>query len=515
MDFHVIYSLIAIILAALIFAYSWRHSDARGSREFAILCVTAILWMTGVLIGNLSTTLEQQYLCDVLRFAGVMPLPVALFTFTRRYCGRIITAKQVALLCIIPAVSFLLMATTYWHGIFFYSLEFVPYDTLGVTYGKYFWFVHTPYSYSLILISIITVLLELTRTTQRFRSQIAFLFLSICFPFVINFAHLTGVFNEVNLTPAGFLGFMIVSAFGIYRYQFLSTSPIAYETVFKTSRDGVVILDQNNIIADMNPTAGKVFSRKTEKLIGKTIEEAVGSCKEVWKKHQSDLEGGNEFEMELGDEKTFYSVSTTPIDNGNGILSGQIITIRNITTHKEHQTSLETLAFHDPLTMLANRRKFQEEFQNTLKGSKKTGKKFAILYFDLNSFKAVNDSLGHDVGDELLKYVAARIASILRTPDILARLGGDEFAAILHNTSEKGVETAVERIMENIQTPFRIKNHTLVANMSVGAAFYPEHGKDLVELLRHADTAMYRAKSSGTDLAVFDSSIDSTTILNM
>ena len=211
----------------------------------------------------------------------------------------------------------------------------------------------------------------------------------------------------------------------------------------------------------------------------------------------------------LDESNQFYSVSTTPVDDGNGFLIGRILKIRNITIQKRHQYSLETLAFNDPLTMVANRRKFQEEFAKTVEGSIKDGSSFAILYFDLNRFKEVNDKLGHDIGDELLKFVAARIASILRSPDILARFGGDEFAAILHNADEKAVRKAVNRILLNTKKPFRIEDNILVAELSVGAAFYPQHGENLIELLRNADTAMYQSKSNGGGLTIFNSNINS------
>ena len=194
--------------------------------------------------------------------------------------------------------------------------------------------------------------------------------------------------------------------------------------------------------------------------------------------------------------KRYFAVSRKPVSNLDGEVIGKIVTIRNITTQKLHQISLETLAFHDPLTMLGNRRKFEEEFEYAVGVSCANNAKFAILYFDLNNFKTINDTMGHKVGDELLKYVAARIASILRKPDVVARLGGDEFAAILHNATEAGVKIAVERILENTKTPFRIKEHTLVADLSVGAAFYPNDGEEMIKLLGLADTAMFRGKIS-------------------
>ena len=126
----------------------------------------------------------------------------------------------------------------------------------------------------------------------------------------------------------------------------------------------------------------------------------------------------------------------------------------------------------------------------------------SILYFDLNRFKSVNDRFGHHIGDELLKYVAARVASVLRKPDVLARVGGDEFAILLHNCNEIGVELVVKRMLENVQRPFIVGENTLVAELSIGAAIYPLHGNNLDDLLRHADIAMYQAKQVGGGLSL-------------
>jgi diguanylate cyclase (GGDEF)-like protein len=132
--------------------------------------------------------------------------------------------------------------------------------------------------------------------------------------------------------------------------------------------------------------------------------------------------------------------------------------------------------------------------ETALEKAKETGEPFAVLYFDLNRFKAVNDTFGHETGDEFLKYVSARVASILRKPDLVARLGGDEFVVLLHNCDEAGMKIFIERLLENVQRPFKIGKHTLVADLSIGTAFYPRDGASLTELLRRADSVMYQAK---------------------
>ncbi len=144
---------------------------------------------------------------------------------------------------------------------------------------------------------------------------------------------------------------------------------------------------------------------------------------------------------------------------------------------------------------MANRRRFQEEVEKLLQRAARSTEVFALLYFDLNKFKTVNDTLGHEIGDELLKSVGARTASCLRAPDFVARLGGDEFVVLLHDTRPDNFESVVARLIEHIEQPFSVQGHTLAPRLSLGASFYPRDGENLQDLLRHADTEMYRAKA--------------------
>ena len=111
---------------------------------------------------------------------------------------------------------------------------------------------------------------------------------------------------------------------------------------------------------------------------------------------------------------------------------------------------------------------------------------------------------GHAVGDELLKHVGARVSSILRAPNLLARLGGDEFAVLLYDCDKENIDPVVKRILDHEQRPFKINAHVLAADLSIGAAFYPENGTTVTELLSHADPAMYQAKQKGGGLALFE-----------
>ena len=516
MTLQLIYLLITIFGASGIFFYLWRRRKTRGSKPLAIVCVSSIVWMVGEAIAVYADGFTGQFAGEVVRFLGVVTLPVALFTFVSHYCGKTFTTKHIVLLSIVPAVSYIVMVTTLQHDLFFKELVV---NTNGgapeIEYGKYFWFVHTPYSYTLILASLGILLFEMNRVSERFRLQMTLLFVSICIPIVVNVINLSELVKGINLNPAGFIGFLTVSAIGIFRFQLFRSNPIAYETVFKTSHDGVIIANSDGTIIDTNPALARGLGRKRKQLVGENVNDVFKAWEPFALKYTDDVENLTEFEVNLDGEMKYFSVMKKFIKDADDEISAKIITIRNITAQKLQEQSLKTLAFFDPLTMLANRRKFEDEFKKAAKRAAKLNNKFAVLYFDINSFKTVNDTMGHKIGDELLKYVAARIASILRSPDIVARLGGDEFAAILHNTSETGVKIAVERILENTRTPFRIKEHTIVAELSIGAALYPEHGDQMPKLLSHADTAMYRAKSEGGGLAIFEALLDRPKMLNM
>jgi diguanylate cyclase (GGDEF)-like protein len=169
-----------------------------------------------------------------------------------------------------------------------------------------------------------------------------------------------------------------------------------------------------------------------------------------------------------------------------------------VTVHeRQHSEELLSQARSDPLTGLANRAGAEELLEQQIWTSKKSGRPFTIMFFDLDRFKDINDSLGHGIGDQLLVEVGKRTKEVLRQDDILARLGGDEFLIILPgSTLDAGTITA-KRIIKAFETPFLVAQQRLKMSCSMGIAIYPDHGTDHETLLKHADTAMYEAKRLG------------------
>jgi diguanylate cyclase (GGDEF)-like protein len=199
------------------------------------------------------------------------------------------------------------------------------------------------------------------------------------------------------------------------------------------------------------------------------------------------------------------TVSVVEIPNGHSIQivnqplteGGWLTTLEDITERRRVEEQVTRLAHYDALTDLPNRVLFREQLEHEIK-SIQPGRQLAVLYLDIDEFKSVNDSLGHRIGDELLKSVAVSLRGCVKAEDVVARLGGDEFAVIqtgVENTAE--VIDLVARIYEAIREPYECLGHEVTIDASIGVALAPKNGTDLDQILQNADLAMYAAKASG------------------
>jgi diguanylate cyclase (GGDEF)-like protein len=166
---------------------------------------------------------------------------------------------------------------------------------------------------------------------------------------------------------------------------------------------------------------------------------------------------------------------------------------------KQAELRLRHLALHDELTDLPKRTLFNDRFEIALTRAHRNREQLALLYLDIDNFKYVNDTFGHDIGDRLLREVARRLAACVRESDTIGRIGGDEFTVLLTDIHDApGVQTVVDKLHASLSAPLELNGQTLQISASVGIAIYPEHGDNLEVLLRHADAGMYTEKASGS-----------------
>ncbi len=196
------------------------------------------------------------------------------------------------------------------------------------------------------------------------------------------------------------------------------------------------------------------------------------------------------------DGTTFFASTTTTAIVENGEVKGYSQILRDVTEKREAEETIRFHAYHDILTGLMNRKALDEHFDITK--SIVGEQKIALLFLDLDRFKTINDTLGHGIGDLILKEVALRIQESVSSKDVVARLGGDEFVVLLPDISTlDDVVKTVEKILKSFELAIQIPNRSLHLSTSIGVAIYPEDGEDIFNLLKNADTALYRAKDAG------------------
>ena len=215
-------------------------------------------------------------------------------------------------------------------------------------------------------------------------------------------------------------------------------------------------------------------------------------------------------ELELNNGRTLTQLSY-PVNDIEGRIIGRLWIYEDVTLERQTAQQLLYLAERDPLTGLYNRHRFQEELNNLIATALRNRQKFALLYFDLDDFKYINDTFGHKAGDTVLVRTAGEISSIVRHIEVFARLGGDEFAILSHLQPDDDLSILPARIVTSISSiPLHFRDTNIRLTTSIGVAIFPEHGETAEDLVAHADAAMYQAKNQGKNTwAVYDPQRDS------
>ena len=284
----------------------------------------------------------------------------------------------------------------------------------------------------------------------------------------------------------------------------LQASETRYSSLVNLSHDGIASLDSQLRFTFINPRLADMLGYTAGELLGRSFESLYPNHTPGSGQRRSEpLARGRATSFEQPLQRADGSILTalmadTPDVDADGRLRGVIVTLTDISERKEAEERVHYLATHDALTGLANRPMFMEHLNASLLIARRHQTRFAVLFLDLDRFKAVNDSLGHAAGDALLIEMAERLRRCLRASDLPARQGGDEFMVLLHhiNTAAEAVGVA-NKIRQAIDQPFSFEGHACSVSASIGIALYPDDGDDADTLTRRADEAMYRSKAGG------------------
>ena len=280
--------------------------------------------------------------------------------------------------------------------------------------------------------------------------------------------------------------------------------------VFEATGEGIFIMDEARRIVSVNPAFTAITGYRPEEVAGKDAELILHARRhsDPFYPRLQDAPGGlwqGEIHCKRKNGEIFPAwESLCVVRDAQGALTHYIAAFADITALQRAETELRHLAHHDPLTGLANRLLFQDRLTQSLERAQRLGERFALLFFDLDGFKTINDTLGHSSGDLLLQNVAARLRESLRRADTVARLGGDEFVVLLDGVAlpEDGARIA-RKHLDALNQPIELAGERVTVSASVGLSLYPDDGVDAATLLKAADTAMYQAKAQGRNRYCF------------
>jgi|GEM_PF-309969 len=277
------------------------------------------------------------------------------------------------------------------------------------------------------------------------------------------------------------------------------------------SANAVVITDRDGVIEYVNPWFTRITGYRDDEVVGKTprILKSGETHPETYKRLWDTILSGREWTGELHNTKKngdlYWCLETiSPLKDESGNITHFVAVTEDISERKQAEQTIRHLAFHDPLTGLPNRRLFRDRLMQAAAMRNRDANAFALMLLDLDRFKTVNDTLGHDTGDALLKAVSSRLLGNIRQGDTLARMGGDEFALLAIGIDHpEDMAHLAGKLLECLKHPFQLGSHELYVTSSMGVTLYPSDAIDVDALVRNADIALYRAKDEGRNMFRF------------
>jgi len=507
-------------LAILLF----RRRKIRGVSTLAALMAAVAYYTLVSTFEAAAVPLSRKILFSKLEYVATGCVPVLFLLFALRFTrrGAWLSRWRAAALWVLPLATVSLAATNELHHWIWTDFTAGPAGLNIIIYG------HGPAFYALIL-TIYAYLLAgsvlligfAVRSPADQRRQSVMVLLAVAVPLVCGILYAAGanMIPGLNLAPLSFAASGAVFAVGVVPLRLFRLLPVARERLVEGMIDGILVIDADRRIADVNPAARRLFELPRD-ILGDDAAQSLAS----WSQIEAALDPGHETHVEIAlsqDPALYADIELAPLRAVPDEPPGFLIVARDITRQrlaqraleesnerlKDHVREIERLqeelreqAIRDSLTGLYNRRHLNEMLPRILRRAERDGLPVSAILIDLDHFKAVNDRYGHGAGDALLEEIGRQLAARTRPEDIACRYGGEEFALILPHTPLAVAAERAESLRAALGT-FLVPGIAPDAppTLSAGIAVFPEHGATQDALLRAADRALYRAKAAGRD----------------
>jgi diguanylate cyclase (GGDEF)-like protein len=526
----ILYTVAALAAATTTVLALRRRGHTPAAAALALAMAGPAWWAATEAIGLLFLSTEHRLELNLWIYPGVGATVIGFYWLCRTMVDRNwrMEPKTRWLLLAEPTVMSVLAITDRWHGLVNQTSESAGSVVLVAGhFGPVFW-VHSTYSYLLLGWALVGVARAWVDAPALQRRQLGSLLLGAAFPAVTNAVSLALVANgnSLDVSPIGFVITGIIASYAVFRLGLMRLVPVARGLVVDTIGDGLVVLDRDGRILDLNPAAESLL-RRVQGWYGVALPDDLvghpGSILRPPDQAPGPLRPG-EFHLRVGDEQLDLDLRLDPLHDRRGAVLGLVVLMRDITEVQQRRRELaaandrlqkqlvtiEALrqdlteqAVRDELTGLHNRRYLLSALEADLARAVAGGNQLSVLLLDLDHFKAVNDAYGHAVGDELLRAVADALQAGTRSGDTLARYGGEEFVVVLPDTSAAAACDRADAIRHRIAAASVPAGDARVSvTLSAGIATYPTCGTAPKDLLQAADEALYQAKALGRDRAV-------------
>ena len=508
-------SLVAALASLAMVPFAWRRRHAPGAKAFVALCLSAAWWSAFQTLGVSASELASKLALAKAQWLGIAAAPLAWLAFALSFGGRgaWLSAPRFALLGVVPAVSVGLALSNGSHGLMWKSVglaEGAPFVALALVRGPWF-AVQFVYSYLLVAASTLIILGALG-DSPRYRREAAAVAAA---PLLVAGANLL-YFSPMNpvpfldLTPLGIALGALVLGPALFRHRLLDLVPVARVRIVEGMSEGVLVLDPEGRVLDLNPAAEGMLGMPASRILGAAITDSVPALASLVARESRQPEP---LSLDPGGAGRAYEVTVTALATGEQ--AGRLVVLRDTTERRRAEEALRQaqaelqraneelrrLADTDPLTGLGSRRHFFERLAGEIARARRHRQPLAVVMIDLDDFKRVNDTHGHVVGDRVLAAVARGIEAAKRESDVVGRLGGEEFALILPSTDAEGGRELAERVRERLRSERHRppEGEAFSVTASLGVAELCEAVRDGDALLGLADGALYRAKAMGRD----------------
>ena len=483
-----------------------KAKDAPGVKPYILVTLLSSIFTFAYAFELASTSLKEMKFWLGVEYLAMPFIPVYVLFMCLEYVGRKIKTWNYALF-IIPITTIFMMQTNDLHHLYYKSMNINnegPFPLLKLEWGPWF-YIHAVFLFVCLTLSVFVLLREYRKSLFLFRMQILLMVAGFITPIIANYFYLNDWSKGIDLGPISLSIAFIFHGVALISLQMFNVAPIARESVFESLKEGVIVLNQNKVIVDYNKAALFLIPQLSNHHIGKSIADVIDDPILKGKLYE-ELEF--DYTSLLEDRAIHFRINFTEVKNKNGVQVGKIITFMNVTEKVQMEAKLKQLASLDGLTQVLNRTFFMKKSEMLFDDLMLDGGNISIVMFDIDYFKRVNDTYGHEAGDIVLTRVTSIVKEKLCSVDYMGRYGGEEFIICMPETTLMEATNRANIIRQAVAeslTTFNKVEIQVTSSFGVSHALLEvgEESYSIQQLIREADQALYAAKHKGRNCVEF------------